>query len=85
MSNLGSRIVRLLHNFPQYLLDLPQCERGEHKQRHAVGYEHGEAPLNVLEGPARFDNVLDHIVGPEVRECMPEPVGLFRQLVHVYE
>src|SRR5215210_8995314 len=68
-----------------FLLHFAERAGGEQEQRYAVAGEHGEARLYVVEIPARFDKILDHIVGPEQREGVPQPVGPGGKFVHVDE
>src|SRR5215204_2853579 len=68
-----------------FLLHFAERARGEQEQHYAVAGEHGEATLHVIERPARLDKVLDHVVGPEQGEGVPQPVGPGRQLVNVDE
>src|SRR5919112_2636144 len=68
-----------------FLLHFAERARGEQEQHYAVAGEHGEAALHVLERPARLDELLDHVIGPEQREHVPQPVGPGRQFVHVDE
>src|SRR5215218_3539555 len=68
-----------------FLLHLAERAGGEQEQHDAVAGEHGEAALHVLERPARLDELLDHIVGPEQGKGVPQPVGPGRQLVNVDE
>src|SRR5919107_1192646 len=68
-----------------FLLHLAERAGGEQEQHDAVAGEHGEAALHVLERPARLDELLDHVVGPEQGKGVPQPVGPGRQLVNVDE
>src|SRR5918994_1666659 len=51
-----------------FLLHFAERAGGEQEQHYAVSGEHGEAALHVLERPARLDELLDHVVGPEQGE-----------------
>src|SRR5215218_7616997 len=68
-----------------FLLHFAERAGGEQEKHYAVAGEHGEAALHVLERPARLDELLDHVIGPEQREHVPQPVGPGRQFVHVDE